>query len=81
MVDDAKSGTHIAEAKIGADLFFGAHCQFECNSPKIPPTMGLSSRKRKVITCFAAPFVSLSAQIVNELEFYEIMPLLTGTNV
>ena len=81
MGDEAKSGTHLAEANqvltfsfleliiISGAIYLKFHPQRGC------------PQKKKVYTCFAAPFMSFSAQIVIKLEFLAIMLLLTGTHV
>ena len=80
MGDEAKSGTHLAVAIQVLTFFLEDTTIPGAITFKFHPQWGCPSKK-KVITCFAAAFVSLSAQIVIELEFCVIIPLLTGTNV
>ena len=78
----AKSGTHLAAAIQVLPFFLEHTTNSGAIYLKFHPQRGvLQKRKKKINTCFPAPFVSLSAQIVIELEFLVILPLLTGTNV
>ena len=80
MGDEAESGAHLAVAIQVLTFFFWRTPPFRTHFTLNSTHDGVSSKK-KVNTCFAAPFVSLTAQIVIEPEFRVVMPLLTGTNV
>ena len=81
MGDEAKSGTHLAAAILALTFFFWSIPPFRVQFTLNSILNGGVLQKKKVNTCFAAPFVSLSAKIVIELEFLVIMSLLTGINV
>ena len=80
MADDTKSGTHLAEAKKVLTFFFEHPATLGAIYSEFHPHW-VVLHKKKVNTCFAAAFVSISAQIIMELEFLVMMPLFTRTNI
>ena len=86
---DGASPDTLRRGIIGVDLyFFWSTPAFQVEFTlvllhinKFHSKLGVLQKKRPSSILFAAPFVSYPAQVVIELEFVVILPLLTGTNV